>query len=257
MTVTSLSGALLAGASALALFRAVGIGDGPVWRGGRTARGGPRCVGSDRLSETRRALGHLPITAGAGFAGVAVALVLAVLVLGPVGAGGSAIAATLARATLLRRARRRRHHAVDQAMPELIGLFVIAAAAGHPVAACVEAVGVRAPPAVRPQLEEVTRRVARGASLGDSLERLGPALGSLGPALVEALVGAHRTGTPLAPVLRRAAATARDRRVRAAEEAARRLPVTLLFPLVCCVLPAFALLAVVPLLAGSLDALQP
>ena len=45
-------------------------------------------------------------------------------------------------------------------------------------------------------------------------------------------------------------------RRREAEERARRLPVQLLFPLVVCVLPAFGLLAVVPLLAGSLPALS-
>lgn len=260
MTVASLSGALLAGASALALVRAVGVGvgNGALRPGGRVAREGVRRSRSGPDARgTRQTLVDLPIATRARVAVVAVVLGLAAAVLGPVGAVGAVIAAAVARAALLRRARRRRDQAVDQAMPELIGLFVVAAAAGHPVAACVEAVAVRAPPAVRPQLAEVSRRVARGAPLGASLERLGPALGTLGPALVEALAGAHRTGAPLAPVLRRAAATARDRRVRAAEEAARRLPVTLLFPLVCCVLPAFALLAVVPLLAGSLDALQP
>jgi hypothetical protein len=37
--------------------------------------------------------------------------------------------------------------------------------------------------------------------------------------------------------------------------AARRVPVRLLAPLVTCVLPAFALLTVVPLLAASLESL--
>jgi hypothetical protein len=37
---------------------------------------------------------------------------------------------------------------------------------------------------------------------------------------------------------------------------ARRLPVKLLFPLVLCTLPAFALLTVVPLLVGSLRELR-
>ena len=44
-------------------------------------------------------------------------------------------------------------------------------------------------------------------------------------------------------------------RRRRAEEAARRLPVQLLFPLVLCVLPAFVLLAVVPLLLAAVPQL--
>ncbi len=75
--------------------------------------------------------------------------------------------------------------------------------------------------------------------------------------LVDALAEHDRYGTPLGPSLARAAVEARARRRRHAEEAARRLPVTLLFPLVLTTLPAFFLLAIVPLLAGSLGSLGP
>jgi tight adherence protein C len=70
------------------------------------------------------------------------------------------------------------------------------------------------------------------------------------------LVGAERYGTPLLPGLDRLAVDARLDRRRRAEEAARRVPVKLLFPLVLCVLPAFGLLTMTPLLAGALDALR-
>ena len=46
----------------------------------------------------------------------------------------------------------------------------------------------------------------------------------------------------------------RDRR--RAEEAARRVPGKLLFPLVFCTLPAFALLTVAPLVASALESLR-
>jgi len=58
------------------------------------------------------------------------------------------------------------------------------------------------------------------------------------------LAGAERYGTPLLPALDRLALDARLDRRRRAEEAARRVPVKLLFPLVLCVLPAFGLLTV-------------
>jgi tight adherence protein C len=52
------------------------------------------------------------------------------------------------------------------------------------------------------------------------------------------------------------AAEVRAERRRRAEAAARRVPVKLLFPLVLCVLPAFGLLTVVPLLAGAATSLH-
>ena len=74
--------------------------------------------------------------------------------------------------------------------------------------------------------------------------------------LARALATAVEEGVPLEPALRRVAAEARDRRRRAAEEAARRVPVRLLFPLVACTLPAFVVLTVVPLLVVGLDSLD-
>ena len=75
--------------------------------------------------------------------------------------------------------------------------------------------------------------------------------------LVEALADHDRYGTPLGPVLERVSIDSRLRRRRQAEEAARRLPVTLLFPLVLTTLPAFALLTIAPLLVGPSRSLSP
>jgi tight adherence protein C len=167
------------------------------------------------------------------------------------------VAAAVGRAALLASARRRRAATVAAAVPELVDRFRVAASAGHPVARCLELVAARAPPEVRPVVVAAVERCGRGASLADALAGLGSALGPLGATLADALAAAAATGAPLVPVLDRVAAAAHDHRRRTAEEAARRLPVTLLFPLVLCVLPAFVLLAVVPLLAASLGPLTP
>ncbi len=70
------------------------------------------------------------------------------------------------------------------------------------------------------------------------------------------LVASERYGSPLGPALERLADEARRQRRQRAEEAARKIPVKLLFPLVSCTLPAFALLTVAPLIAGAIRSLR-
>jgi hypothetical protein len=99
-------------------------------------------------------------------------------------------------------------------------------------------------------------QLARGAATADVLGTLFTLCGPASRPLVDALADHDRYGTPLGPVLDRVALDCRLRRRRTAEEAARRLPVTLLFPLVLTTLPAFALLTIVPLLVGSFSSLR-
>jgi tight adherence protein C len=80
-------------------------------------------------------------------------------------------------------------------------------------------------------------------------------LGGRALALAHALADHLRYGVPLGPTLDRLGSELRLDRRRRAEQDARRVPVRLLAPLVACVLPAFALLTVVPLLAASLRSL--
>jgi hypothetical protein len=188
--------------------------------------------------------------------GVCVLVGAVAVVVGPAVAVGGATVVGAARVRAARRQRALRQRAVDTAVPDLVDLFLVAAAAGHPVAGCLRLVAPRAPAAVRPVLVAAQAAVDRGQPLARALADLGPRLGALGPALCGALAGSAATGAPLGPALDRVSLLARDRRRRDAEGRARRLPVTMLFPLVACVLPAFVLLAVVPLLVASLAALQ-
>lgn len=166
--------------------------------------------------------------------------------------------------TSSRRTAARRRAAVASVAPDLVDLVAVAVAAGLNVRLSVIAVARRLPAGpLQDELAGVVAAVDGGMRLADALERLPPRLGDgRGPpdevvrALVAALVDAERYGTALGPTLERLAAEARRSRQRRAEERARRIPVKLLFPLVTCILPAFGLLTVAPLIAGGLRALR-
>ena len=145
--------------------------------------------------------------------------------------------------------------AIDDELPEVVELLAVAVRAGLTVRLAVEAVGARAHGILASEFARAVRQCERGALLADALAEVPARVGERSRPLVAALVDADRYGSPLAPALERLAADARDGRRRAAEERARRVPVLLLFPLVLCILPAFGLLTVAPLLAGALDAL--
>jgi pilus assembly protein TadC len=169
------------------------------------------------------------------------------------GASGVALAGPAAR--WLRR--RREAAARAAAIPDLVDLFLVAASAGQPVAASVETVAARSPPAVEVAVRGACRRFRRGQSMSESLVVLGLDLGPEGEPLTDALRQAASSGVPLVPLLEGVAAAARDRRRRRAQEVARRLPVTMLLPLAACTLPAAILLAVVPVLVVSIASLSP
>jgi pilus assembly protein TadC len=156
--------------------------------------------------------------------------------------------------------RHRRRRAADAAfvaeLPDVVDLFRVAAGAGLTVHHAIEAVRGVSAGSVSQALGAVHRRVSFGERLADALPELVDDLGEPMRPLVAALVSAERDGAPLRVPLEQAATISRDVRRRRAEETARRVPVQLLFPLVACVLPAFALLTVVPLLAGTLRTLS-
>ena len=106
-----------------------------------------------------------------------------------------------------------------------------------------------------PQLGSAFRDVLRSCSLGqsfdDSLRALGVRVAPVRP-LTETLRTSARLGSPAAPALTRLAADVRADLRRRAEARARTVPVRLCFPLVACVLPAFALLTVVPVVLDGL-----
>lgn len=155
-----------------------------------------------------------------------------------------------------RSAERRRVQGLESALPETVDLLVLAVGAGCNVPLAVAAAGRRGSGPLAAELRRVAGEVARGRRLADALDELPELAGEPTRLLAGVLARCERYGTPALPALRRLADEVRVQRQRRAEAAARRVPVTLLFPLVVCILPAFALLTVAPLVAGALRELR-
>ena len=164
--------------------------------------------------------------------------------------------ASVARVLGAPRARRRTIRldiAIGRELPVIVDLVGVALAAGCTPYLAIEHAARYGPARTSRALRGVTGACALGQSLEDALRDLGAAIASLRP-LTEALRTSARLGSPAAPVLARLAAEVRADYRRRAEARARTVPVRLCFPLVACVLPAFALLTVAPVVVGGLHA---
>ena len=155
-----------------------------------------------------------------------------------------------------RHARRRRERAAAAVVPDLAELLRIGVAAGLTPVMALEQLADLAPPPGRQAARAVLDAAGHGRPLADALGSLVAHLGPTARPLADALAATDRYGVALEPALEGAVAELRRQRRTAAAAAARRLPVSLSFPLVGCVLPAFALLTLAPLVAGAFGSLR-
>lgn len=188
-------------------------------------------------------------------------VMVAVTVLAVTGRGGLAGAVgagLLVAAVPALRARRRlaaeREMVVAQLVP-LASLLRLGAASGLSLRASLEAAGPWVEGPLGAEVLAALHRVGRGRSLIAELDGLAARWGGGAGLLLRPLLEAERSGAPLVPVLARLEDNLEAAERRRAEVAVRRLPIRLLGPLCCAVLPAFVLLAAVPLVATSLGAL--
>jgi tight adherence protein C len=208
----------------------------------RAVRGRPRGIVASRARRT-------------GVAGLVAIVALAVAAVAPPVVLLAGVAWCTSREVRRRRARRDRQRAIRHALPDLVDLLRLTTTAGLALPVAHPVVAPHVPSPVGPALRAAHAAAARGQPRADALvDALAP-FGEQARALAHVLSDHLRYGVPLLPGLERnGLELALDRR-RAAEQEARRVPVRLLGPLVTCVLPAFALLTVVPLIAASLEAL--
>jgi tight adherence protein C len=147
---------------------------------------------------------------------------------------------------------RGRHPAVAPAdLGDVVDLLALALGAGLSIPAAVDAVAQHVRGPAGDVFRDAAARLAAGDLLGDVMASLAERLGEPARPLAAALAMAAHYGAPVVPSLERAALEIRVLERRRLESKARRLPVLLLFPLVLCCLPAFALLTVVPLLSHA------
>jgi tight adherence protein C len=165
------------------------------------------------------------------------------------------VAPALVRHRRARQARRAEARAVSAALPDTVDLLLLCAGAGLSLPLAHPLVAARAPAPVGAALRAADASAAAGQARADAiLDALLP-LGDRAAALAHVLGDHLRYGVPLVPGLERIGLELRLDRRRRAEEDIRRVPLRLLAPLLCCVLPAFGLLTIVPLLVASLRAL--
>lgn len=140
-------------------------------------------------------------------------------------------------------------------LPEVIDLLALGVGAGLTVRRAFHSAGPFLPSPFAEVAASTQRRVDAGVAFVAALDDAAAGLDPVSTPLIALMSGAEQGG-PILPALTRLGDETRRLRRTTAQERARRLPVTLLLPLVLCVLPAFGLLAVVPLVLGSLRSLS-
>lgn len=148
---------------------------------------------------------------------------------------------------------------IRQSLQQLQELLALDLQAGSRVLAAPQQSGLLAtardtPPNQRKQLPK-NRPVTVYVSTGELIDSLEVQLGEHAGGFISALRASEQWGVPVTDSVERLSFEARLKLRHQCEAQARKLPIAMLFPLVFCVLPAFALLTVVPSLITTLRSL--
>ncbi len=207
-------------------------------------------------ASTPRPSGAGSVRGGGSIAGTAVAVAVAIAgLVAPPLAAVPPLVRWVRRRTRHQRQHRQALRHIETILPDTVDLLLLCTGAGWSLPIAQPIVARRSPAPLGEALAAAARAADRGQLRADALLGALAPLGDRARALGQVLADHLRYGVPLAPALDRLGLELRLERRRAAEQEARKVPVRLLAPLVLCVLPAFALLSVVPLLAASLRSL--
>jgi len=141
----------------------------------------------------------------------------------------------------------RRQMEVDLSLPDFMDRLALVLEAGLGFEVALRRTASGYPGLLGAELQRTIRQLDRGLSRSAALVELGERVPSLDlTAFVAAVRQADRLGTSLAKALRVQTGLLRARRRRRAQEASRRLPILIVFPLVFFFLPALLIIYLAP-----------
>ncbi len=154
----------------------------------------------------------------------------------------------------LEREQKRNNKLVIKDMPYVYGLMAVCASSGLSPEASIRCVSAYAPSAIKDPMVQALRKIDAGQSFREALVSWEEHahIRSLAHILVESM----ESGTSSLVALDSLGRDAMNRVRRQADTALKKLPVTMLFPLVVCILPAFILLSIVPTLINGFMSAQ-
>ncbi len=150
----------------------------------------------------------------------------------------------------------RGQHAALRTLPETADLIALGVSAGASIRAAIGNTIRWMDDPFREVFAEALRRADAGETFAAALHSAADGLDSAARPLIGLVAAAEVDGAAVLAGLVRVSDEGRRRRRSRAAIRARRLPVTMLLPLVLCVLPAFGLLAVAPMVLTALGDLD-
>lgn len=145
---------------------------------------------------------------------------------------------------------------VDSDVPDFVDVVSVYLRSGQPPALAFLHASDTAPGTIGVAAREVAERVHNGERFVDVLTSSRSEFGLHAQPMIDALIDTERDGLAPRELFDRLATDAHAQRRRDADMRIRALPVRLTLPLVGCILPAYVLLAVVPLLASQLSSVN-
>ena len=136
---------------------------------------------------------------------------------------------------------------IDLMLPNFLDRLILGLGAGLGFEQALRHTASTLPGKLGVEVRRSLRQIDRGHTRNAALENFQYRLPSQEiPAFVSAINQSDRLGTPLTKVLKVQSELLRSRRRRRAQEASRRLPILIIFPLVFCFLPALLIIYLAP-----------